>query len=170
MTTRTILLATDDGRDPAYGEMREPVLRWAASQEARVVLYDRSAESYFVDPYPSGPWTADVEGGPDRRSLLDPRQLEMLGRHYLAEQVRSARGAGVEAGGWLPSRPGSRGMADAVSDVGADLVIMPASVARPSLLDRVRGNTLAGFREALSVPVAVADRSGISTDATVSAG
>jgi hypothetical protein len=168
--TRTILLATDDGRNPAYGDMREPVLRWAASQEARVVLYDRSAESYFVDPYPSGPWTADVEGGPDRRAVLDPQQLEMLGRHYLAEQVRSARGAGVKAGGWLPSRPGSRGMADAVSAVGADLVILPASVSRPSLFDRVRGNTLAGFREALSVPVVVADRSGVSIDATIPAG
>jgi hypothetical protein len=168
--TRTILLATDDGRDPAYSEMREPVLRWAAGQEARVVLYDRSAESYFVDPYPSGPWTADVEGGPDRRAALDPQQLEMMGRHYLAEQVRSARGAGVKAGGWLPSRPGSRGMADAVSAVGADLVILPTSVSRPSLFDRVRGNTLDGFREALAVPVAVADRSGISTDVTVPAG
>lgn len=167
--TRTILLATDDGRDPAYGEMREPVLRWAANQEARVVLYDRSAESYFVDPYPSGAWTADVEGGPDRHALLDPRQLEMLGRHYLAEQVRSARGAGVKAGGWLPSRPGSRGMADAVSAVGADLVILPASVSRPSLFDRVRGNTLAGFREALSVPVEIADRSGVTIDAAASA-
>jgi hypothetical protein len=167
---RTILLATDDGRDLAYDEMREPVLRWAARQEARVVLYDRSAESYFVDPYPSGPWTADVEGGPDRRSLLSPQQLEMLGRHYLAEQVRFARDAGVKAGGWLPSRPGTRGMADAVSAVGADLVILPASVSRPSLFDRVRGNTLAGFREALSVPVAVADRSGVSTEATVPAG
>lgn len=168
--TRTILLATDDGRDPAYGEMREPVLRWAADQEARVVLYDRSAESYFVDPYPSGPWTADVEGGPDRRALLDPQQLEMLGRHYLAEQIRSARAAGVRAGGWLPSRPGGRGMADAVSAVGADLVILPTSVSRPSLFDRVRGNTLDGFREALAVPVAVADQSGVLTVATVPAG
>lgn len=168
--TRTILLATDDGRDPAYGQMREPVLRWAASQEARVVLYDRSAESYFVDPYPSGPWTADVEGGPDRRAALDPHQLEMMGRHYLAEQVRSARGAGVKAGGWLPSRPGTRGMADAVSALAADLVILPTSVSHPSLFDRVRGNTLAGFREALSVPVAVADQRGVSTDATVRAG
>lgn len=168
--TRTILLATDDGRDPAFGEMRGHALRWAAAQEARVVLYDRSAESYFVDPYPSGPWTADVEGGPDRQALLDPRQLEMMGRHYLAEQVRSARSAGVRAGGWLPSRPGTRGMVEAVAAVGADLVIMPAAASRPSLFDRVRGNTLAGFREALSVPVAVADESGVSTEATVPAG
>ncbi len=168
--TSTILLATDDGRDPAYAEMREPVLRWAASQQARVVLYDRSAESYFVDPYPSGPWTADVEGGPERRALLEPQQLEMMGRHYLAEQVRSAREAGVTAGGWLPSRPGTRGMDDAVSAIGADLVILPAPASRPSLLDRVRGNTLAGFREVLSVPVAVADRSGVSADVTIPAG
>ena len=168
--TRTILLATDDGRDPAYGAMREPVLRWAAAQHARVVLYDRSAESYFVDPYPSGPWTADVEGGPDRRALLDPQQLELLGRHYLAEQVRSARGAGVEAGGWLPSRPGSRGMTEAVEAVGADLVVLPASVSQPSLFDRVRGNTLTGFRDALSVPVTVADQRGVSAEATAPAG
>ena len=168
--TRTILLTTDDGRDPAYVEIQEPVLRWAAGQEARVVLYDRAAESYFVDPYPSGPWTADVESGPERGALLDPQQLEMMGRHYLAEQVRAARGVGVKAGAWLPSRPGVRGMADAVSAVGADIVVLPTSVANPSLFDRVRGNTLAGFREALSVPVIVADRSGVTADATVAVG
>jgi hypothetical protein len=61
-------------------------------------------------------------------------------------------------------------MADAVSAVGADLVILPVSVSRPSLFDRVRGNTLAAFREALPVPVVVADHSGICVDAPVPAG
>jgi hypothetical protein len=168
--TRTILLATDDGRDPAYAEMRTSALEWAATEKARVILYDRSAESYFIDPYPSGPWTADVEDGPDRRALLDPRELEMLGRHYLAEQVVTARNAGVDAAAWLPSRPGVRGMADAVSTFGADLVILPASVSKPSLFDRVRGNTLDGFRAALSIPVVVADRNGVASASPAAAG
>lgn len=165
--TRTILLATDDGRDPAYAAMRAPVLRWARDAGARVVLYDRSAESYFVDPYPSGPWTADVEEEPSRERLLGPNDLEMLGRHYLAEQVKEGRAAGVDAHGWLPTKPGPAGMAEAVGRFEVDLVILPAPVKAPSLLDRVRGNTVERFRSALSVPVEVADQDGLRQPAGV---
>jgi nucleotide-binding universal stress UspA family protein len=37
-----------------------------------------------------------------------------------------------------------------------DLVVLPASMERPSLVDRVRGNTVERFRAALPVPVLVA--------------
>ena len=157
----TILLATDDGPTSPYAEMRPAALRWAAERGARVILHDRSAESYFVDPYPSGPWTADVEGSPNRDRLLEPADLEALGRTYLAEQVVAARREGVDAHAWLPSRPGPAGMADAVERFGAELVILPAALERPSLLDRVRGNSLERFRTALAVEVVAASPDGV---------
>jgi hypothetical protein len=153
----TILVATDDGRDPTVPVARDAALRWAGEHGARVVLHDRAAESYFTDPYPSGTWTADVEGGPTREQLLGPDDLEMLGRRYLAEQVAAARRSGVDAHGWLPPRPGVAGMAEAIERFAVTMVVLPASMAQPSLLDRVRGNTAERFRDALGAVVIVAD-------------
>lgn len=152
----TLLVATDDGRDSTVAPAREAALRWARSHDARVILHDRAAESYFVDPYPSGRWTADVEDGPSRETLLGPRDLELLGRHYLAEQIVFARRAGVDAHAWLPPRPGTAGMAEAIRRFGVDAVVLPDSISRPSLVDRVSGNTIDRFRDRLSVPVVIA--------------
>jgi hypothetical protein len=159
---RTVLLATDDGRNSGYGDMRDPALAWAHGQDARVILYDRSSESYFVDPYSSGPWTADVESAGGREGLLEPDELELLGRHYLALQVIGARRAGVDAYAYLSSKPGPRGMADVVQRLGVDVVVLPTMVAHASLIDRVRGNTLERFREILSVEIMLGDARGIS--------
>lgn len=152
----TLLVATDDGRDPTIERARDAALAWARAHEARVIFHDRAAESYFIDPYPSGTWTADVASGPTREDLLAPNDLELLGRHYLAEQVVAARRSGIDAHGWLPPRPGAAGMAEAVERFGVDLVVLPSSMERPSLVDRVRGNTADRFRESLPVPVLVA--------------
>jgi hypothetical protein len=159
--SRTVIIATDDRVASPYAEMRGSAVRWAAREGARVILYDRSAESYFLDPYPRGPWTADVEGAPLRESLLAPAQLEPLGRHYLAEQVGAVREEGLDAYAWLPTRPGVTGMADAVERFGADLVILPSSLERPSLIDRVRGNTLERFRAGVPTQVAIAGPQGV---------
>lgn len=168
--TRTIILATDDRPESAYAEMRNAAISWAAKSAARVVLYDRSAESYFVDPYPSGPWTADVDSAPGRDALLEPGDLQRMGRDYLADQVSEARRAGADAYAWLPARPGPAGMAEAVRRFGANLVILPAALQRPSLLDRVRGNTLDRFRSELAVEVATASRAGVAVAEVAHAG
>lgn len=159
--TYLVLLTTDDGRDPAYAAMREGALGWARSGEYRVVLYDRSAESYFVDPYPNGAWAADVDDGPTRERLLSARDLEIVGRHYLADQVRQAEAGGLEVSAWLPPTPGTAGMAEAIDRFGVDVVILPASMSAPSLVDRVRGNTLDRFRSALAVDILVGDAGGV---------
>jgi hypothetical protein len=45
-----LLVATDDGADPAYAVCRRAGLEVARREGAAVVLYDRSSESYLVDP------------------------------------------------------------------------------------------------------------------------
>ncbi len=153
----TILVATDDGRDATVSVARDAALRWATAHDARVVLYDRAAESYFTDPYPGGTWSADVEGVPTPEQLLGADDLEMLGRRYLADQVADARRSGVDAHGWLPPRPGVRGMAEAIERFDVSVVILPGSMSQPSLINRVRRNTAERFREALDATVIVAD-------------
>lgn len=168
--SRTVLLATDDGRAAAYADMRERALAWARDQDARVILYDRSSESYFVDPYSSGPWTADVESGGGRERLLEPDDLELLGRHYLAVQVTEARRAGVDAFAYLSSKPGPRGMAAVVERLGIDVVVLPAAVAQASLIERVRGNTLERFRALVPVDIMLADARGLTPSSGGNAG
>ena len=73
-----LLVATDDGVDPAYAVCRRAGLEVARREGAAVVLYDRSSESYLVDPYESGPWTSQNHG-PAGKTLLTPNELIRLG-------------------------------------------------------------------------------------------
>jgi hypothetical protein len=63
-----LLVATDDGVDPAYAACRRAGLEVARRAGAAVVLYDRSSESYLVDPYEPGPWTSQNR----RRTMVRP--------------------------------------------------------------------------------------------------
>jgi hypothetical protein len=54
---RRILVVTGDG-DEDYAPQRAGAFDIAAETGAEVILYDRSAESRFVDPYLAGPMAA----------------------------------------------------------------------------------------------------------------
>lgn len=142
------LVATHDGTDPAYERVRRAGLDIARRDGARVLLYDRSTESYLVDPYQEG-WTGTDADWPSSASLLGPSELSLLGMGHLAEQVRDARRLGVEAAA-LPARGvGVAGIAEACARFGASRAFLPAELARPGLVDRVRHNTLAALAERL---------------------
>jgi hypothetical protein len=95
-----LLVATDDGVDPAYAACRRAGFELARRKGAAVVLYDRSSESYLVDPYPYGVWTSEYLG-PAGDKLRDINELIPLGRHYLADQVAEGRALGLQVGpGW----------------------------------------------------------------------
>ena len=149
---RSILVVTDDGRNPSYRPTRAAATGLAARTGAELILYDRSAESRFVDPYPSGPWTADTDG-PNGDRLLDATELEPLGRGYLVGQIAEAAIAGVGARAWLPTRPGARGIREAAIRFHPDVVVLPSEADRPSLIDRARGLTLSRLHASLPVPV-----------------
>jgi hypothetical protein len=72
-------------------------LEVARREGAAVVLYDRSSESYLVDPYASGPWTSQNHG-PAGKTLLNPNKLVRLGRRYLADQVAEGHPLGLQVG------------------------------------------------------------------------
>lgn len=58
----TVLVETDGRAGARDDPVREAATRIAQVAGADPVLYDRSSESLFVDPYPSGSWTAEVDG------------------------------------------------------------------------------------------------------------
>lgn len=129
----TVLVETD-GRDPHGSELvLQAAARLAAAADAELVLYDRSTESFFLDPHPSGPWTADVDGPRGDRSL-DAAEVELLGRTGLWEQLRRATAAGARARAWLGRGMGPGALAEAVHTTRARLVVHGRPRGSPSLL------------------------------------
>jgi hypothetical protein len=124
-----LLVATDDGVDLAYAACRRAGLEVARREGAAVVLYDRSSESYLVDPYESGPWTSQNHG-PAGKTLLDPNELVRLGRRYLADQVAEGRALGLQVGAWLARGTGPAAMADACERLQVQRAILPDKLAR----------------------------------------
>jgi hypothetical protein len=159
-----LLVATDDGTDPAYAVCRRAGLDLARREGAAVVLYDRSSESYLVDPYEYGPWTSQNHGPAGDRPLDIPELLR-LGRRYLAEQVTEGRALGLRVGAWLARGTGPAAMAAACQRLGVDRVVLPDQLARPSLRDRVLGRTLDAFQARLSAKITLVDDQGALVDA-----
>jgi hypothetical protein len=159
-----LLVATDDGTDPAYAVCRRAGLEVARREGAAVVLYDRSSESYLVDPYESGPWTSQNHGPAGDRPL-DLPELVRLGRRYLADQVSEGRALGLQVGAWLARGTGPAALAAACERLQVDRVVLPDQLARPSLRDRVLGRTLAGFQDRLAAKITLVDDQGALVDA-----
>jgi hypothetical protein len=158
--TAWFLVATDDGGDPRYAAVRDAALADARDEGAGVVLYDRSTESYLTNPYPSGPWSSeDAALSPSWE--LSPASLDAIGRGYLAQQVRDAEAVGVVTVAHLAVDRGAKALREAVGRYTPDVVYLPAHVSEPSLLDRVRGNTLTTLTGAIDdVAVRLVDADG----------
>ncbi|HET9681678.1 MAG TPA: hypothetical protein VFP19_06520, partial [Candidatus Limnocylindrales bacterium] len=98
---RTIVALTREG-DGARAVRRAATER-ALDDHATLILYDLDAgRDPLESPLPTE-WSAEGtnDGVTDR---LGPEELEAAGRHAIAEQVRAARSAGIDAWGWLPDR------------------------------------------------------------------
>ena len=151
-----VLAATDDGLDPAYQATRQAAFAVAAREGARVVLFDRSPELYLVDPYEQ----ARGNGDKPRSSLLSQRTASRLGRPYLAEQLAEASQLGLDGAAWVARGHGPEALAAACEVLDAERVVLPAALATPPLIDRVRGHTLAAFRRRVPARITLADLDG----------
>ena len=122
---RCVVVCTDEtGR---YDAIVDQALDRAASDGARVILYDVSAAgSAFSEPRPNR-WAGEGQAA-DFDHPLDPVALEELGRHALAVQVQSARDRGIDAYGWLPEKATGSALADYAARQQADLVIVPTDL------------------------------------------
>ena len=155
--TRSLyLVATDDGSE-MYAENLRVGLELALKDGARVVLFDRSSESYLVDPYPVGAFSSS-DDAVSATTELNAITLRSLGRAHLAEQLVAARDAGLDASAYLAMGHGAQALAEAVERWRPDMLVLPAAMARPTLLDRLRRNTLDDLRERTHVEVHLVQR------------
>jgi polyisoprenoid-binding protein YceI len=154
-----IVAETDTGRDERYKAVRRAAIDLASATGADLLYFDRSAASLMSDPYPSGRYTADVDGTHGERPLV-ATELEALGRSYLADQMTDAQRQGVQALAWLPRKRGVAGLADAVDRTGAHLVLLASSVEHPGVLARLTGGSLDRYVDSVQSPVAVVEPEG----------
>ena len=117
--------------------VREAAIDAARASTARLILYDASAASRLSSPTPTW-WSGDR---PDaaKTELLNADDLDASGREALAEVVRGARVAGVDAYAWLPSSPGADALAEYAESQGADLLFVPEDLDHRSMMARLRG-------------------------------
>ena len=150
-----VALVDEEGE---FDHVWRTALRLAEEHGARLVLYDGQSAALFSEPMPT-PVSAEGAGEQFGDPLTDD-ELERLGRPSLAEQVRSARRAGVEAAGKLATEGGMEPLMRYAAEQGAGLVVLPAELRDPSFLERLRGQTLGAAEGSSAVPIVVVDRAG----------
>ena len=158
-TSPLYLVATDDGSTDTHLPVREAGLRAAESDGARVVLFDRTSESTMTDPYPVGAWSPE-DDAVSPTSQLDPETLEGLGRTYLADQLREARGRGLEVDAFLGEGTGAQSVQEAVERFQPTLVFLPESMDHQGLVGKLRGDTLEKVEERTDAELRLVDTDG----------
>ena len=158
MSTSPTCILAYTSEDDRYRTLRMAAEETAKAAQARLILYDIDAAQLLAAPTPTE-WSGEgaAEQYPD---LLDPTDLEAAGRHAIADQVSHARDEGIQAWGWLPSQKGANDLAEYTEQHGVDLIILPAAMSEPGLMDRLRGATLDMAIEATQRPIAVVDEDG----------
>jgi hypothetical protein len=165
---RTVIAPTDDGRDGAYRQGRAAVIALCAAHKAKLVLVDRATESWWVDPYGSGPVTADTDDLYSHgERTLDRAELESLGHHYLVQQMDEAAAAGVEVAAWLGRQTRFRTLRESLERIPVDVVFGVDWLEHPDRVEQfhLRSGFLDRLREAASSRTVVV----LSADGTLRA-
>jgi nucleotide-binding universal stress UspA family protein len=113
------------GEDDRYAHVRRRAIERARATGATLVLFDVDARpSPLESPLPTN-WSGqgEEEQFGDRLSIQD---LEAAGRRPIADQVREAEAAGVQAFGWLPDSASADALRDYAARQRADLILVPA--------------------------------------------
>ena len=148
-----IMAVTTVDDSPEYAVLRSRAADLAEEGGGEVVLFELSAASYLVSPYPEE----------NRRKwvrMLGEREMLIFGRASLARQLECLRSRGVGAGIILPTAHGFRHLAEWVERENISMILIPASMANPSLLDRLRGYRLDGLLEHTDCPVMLVEPDG----------
>jgi hypothetical protein len=123
------------------------------AESRAVVVVDRSSEGLFSSPYASV--RADDDHRPRRDALFSAAIARREGRTDTATAIAAAEAMGVECGGWFPTSAGAEGLSIAVRQFGGGVLILPDSVHRPGIGERIRGMSLESL-DRLGVPLVVA--------------
>jgi hypothetical protein len=137
-TTPTIVaVAAEDGR---FDHVWRAAVERARERNARLILYDVDAKpSPLENPLPTN-WSAHGEeeqyaAKEERGQPMSVPDLEAVGHGPLADRVREASAAGVQAYGWLPDDTEPDALGEFAVREGADLVLVPGGSNYETKLD-----------------------------------
>lgn len=147
---RTVVAVTGED-DDRFARVRRRAGDLAATTRGTVLLYDLDAAGVFASPTATE-WSGEGEEQFDR-SRLGPDELEAHGRPTVADQVRSLRRLGVDAYGYLPEHVDGEDLARYAEAQRADVILVPASLPEPGLLERLTGQDPVKALEATAIPV-----------------
>ena len=133
---------------PEYTKVRSCAADLVDAVNGEVVLFEISAASYLVSPYPE-------ENRRQWIRTLTEAELRRLGRSQVAKQMEAIRAMGASAGAILPTAHGFRHLAEWAEREDADVILIPASLVNPGLFDRLRGYSLKTLLEHTTRPVLV---------------
>ena len=145
---RRVLAVTSLDDSPEYAAVRACASGLAAADGGEVVLFEISAASYLVSPYPEKNRRQWI------RALGEP-ELRRLGRSVVAKQMEMIRARGAGAQAILPTAHGFRHLAEWAEREDADLILIPVSLVNPGLFERLRGYSLKTLLEHTKRPVVV---------------
>jgi hypothetical protein len=134
------LLVAYVSEDEELDHVRDAAMELGRRGGAKVILYDRDSASALSDPMPNQ-WASQDEGAQFGDPLSD-QELVKLGREPFARKVAAAREAGVDAWGWLASDHGTDALVAYARDHGAELILLPADLEDPGLVERLKGETV----------------------------
>lgn len=116
-----VLVVTTDSDDAGIAAARAAAAELASRCEVPLVLYDRSEETWGDTQHPEGPLAAG--------------DARLEARTHLVSQMSEATRIGAEAVAWVSTLPSISAVQTALSDTGADVVVVPAALDQ-KLLER----------------------------------
>ena len=146
-TPRRVLAITSLDDSPEFAAVRS-CAAWLASEGGEVVLFEKTAASYLVSPYPEENRRQWI------RTLGEP-ELRRLGRSQVAKQMEVIKARGARAQAILPTSHGFRHLAEWAEREDADLILIPVGLVNPGLFERLRGYSLKTLLEHTERPVLV---------------
>jgi hypothetical protein len=151
-----MMIITDDNQNNQVGSMRENAADFAVKNNAYLMLYDISAASYLVNPYPS------TEAEKEWTKVLYTQDLGIMGRQYLVDQLSYLSKKDLCAGAILATEHGFRPLANWAEKEAADVIMIPQSMVNPGLIDRIKGYTLKKLIESTTIPIIVYEDTNVS--------
>lgn len=147
--SRRVLILVDDGKRAFLKRGLDRLMEAGLPKEINAFLYDLSAESYLVNPYP--------EGTSEHRAMKAQELRQSFGRAHLADLIEKLETDGFRAYGILPWGVGFGHLADWCLREKIDTVIMPSEYTRPSLIDQLKGYQLDVLRSKIDGRIILED-------------
>jgi nucleotide-binding universal stress UspA family protein len=122
-----VAVAAEDDR---FDHVWRTAVERARERRARLILYDVDAKpSPLENPLPTN-WSAHGEkeqyaSKEEHGEPLTVSDLEAVGHAPLADRVREASAAGLDAFGWLPDAADAESLREFATREGAELVVVP---------------------------------------------